>query len=227
MYFALGSAVWLIYTLDHLNDARKLRNPTSFRHSIHKTYSSTLIKLVLITVALATINLFWLPREVLFWGFTLGFFSMFYLKISSILGKKGIKEILIAIIYAGGIFLYPLITMPLTLQIVWEIISLLLLAFVNLCLISMFEKNEDKNNGFPSIASLLSSRLLIRVIYSILIALTCLVLSASVLGFDFGYTMFVAVGISIYTMIIWKKDYIENGWYRYLSDAVFLVPLVL
>ena len=66
---ALGITVWIIYTVDHLLDVRRMRQEASTeRHLFHQRHLRTLSVWVIVAIVLDTIMVLFIRREVFVWG---------------------------------------------------------------------------------------------------------------------------------------------------------------
>src|SRR5687767_3029402 len=69
---ALGLTVWIIYTIDHLLDARKIHvSASTERHRYHQTNFTPLLYALLIALLVDLIFVFLLRRIVFQWGIVL------------------------------------------------------------------------------------------------------------------------------------------------------------
>src|SRR6478609_2759298 len=68
-WMSLGLTVWIIYTADHLLDARKINEPASTkRHRYHQKNFTLLLCILLFAVLVDLIFVFLLRRIVFQWG---------------------------------------------------------------------------------------------------------------------------------------------------------------
>ncbi|GMQ27949.1 hypothetical protein [Algoriphagus confluentis] len=165
----LGMAVWCIYTLDHILDARKLKSPLSSRHVFYQRWGGVLWFFVIPTVLLGlflSYRVLGLGKE-LYFSLGLGIvilLTMFFLR------KAGqaaglIKELSTAVFYVLGIAWIPLLRLEVidwTWQNLLFIPAYMALAFLNLLMFSFLDRKEDAALGFPSAAlTLVPERLLV------------------------------------------------------------------
>lgn len=159
VYLLLGLAVWCIYTLDHVLDARQLTTLVSSRFVFYQKYGRVLM---LFVVPIALCGLF-LAYRVLDLGrelyLSLGLAAIILLTML-LLRKAGkmaglIKEFSTAIFYVLGIAWLPLLRLE---GIDWTWQNLLFLpayiglAFLNLLMFSFLDRKEDEIHGFASAA---------------------------------------------------------------------------
>jgi len=164
-YLLMALAVWGIYTLDHLIDVLNLKGiAQTKRHSFHQKHFKTIFifwgSMVLLGVGL----LFLLEslRYLLLPGTLLVITMGLWMAIIRKFVPKAIwlKEISIALFYVVGIILVPFLKLD------WDLINstfyfmglgYVLVAWLNLLILSFLDKESDKIDGFESILSLLSN----------------------------------------------------------------------
>ena len=150
---ALAVCIWLIYTLDHQRDVRHKLHQKGARRIFHKKNQKAIIVTALFVGLLGLTLLFYLPLELIQSGLFVALMCLVYLILSAGLSAFLVKEIIVALLYGGGVFLFPLIQMDQLDGIhglLW--MQLALLAFVNIVLISTFELEEDRFNEFGSLS---------------------------------------------------------------------------
>ena len=219
-YFLLGSTIWLIYTLDHIQDAEKAPGSTRARYIFHRKYKFQLVFLAVCLILLMVPVAFFIPLAVLMGGLILGLLSLIYLIIHAKLSRVFSKELYVALIYSLGILMVPmLMAKAFKLE---TFVLLVLLSFTNLVLFSWFEERDDAIDGFDSIATQMGRKKLERLV----ILLVSIGVAISVLRLDRLHIFFL-VGFTTYSlMIIFPKWFRLNNKYRSLGDSVFLWPIV-
>lgn len=220
VYFLLASAVWLIYTTDHLRDAKQAKRPKRARYLFHERNESSLKIAIGIVIFSSIVCVLMVPMIILFVGMILGALSLAYLTIQNWLSHHGLKELYVSIIYSSGILLAPFV---LSQKFDWFIFtSLLLVAFLNLILFSWFEKDEDEKDRFNSIATKWKPQSLLKLI----LVLISIGITISVLNFSFVSIYFLVVFIAFSAMVLKKKFLTETNSYRLIGDGVFLLPIL-
>ncbi len=220
VYFLLASTVWLIYTLDHIQDADKAPKAKRGRYIFHRRHKSILIIVAICLIFLMIPFAFFIPLAILLGGLLLGLLSLVYLLVQSKLPKYFSKELYVAIVYSTGILLVPII-MGQSFQ--WDILVLLiLLSFTNLILFSWFEEKEDASDGFNSLATEVGGKRLEKLT----LLLISVGFSLSIIKWDVIHVFFL-IAFSMYVMMVlfpvWFK---KNERYRSLGDSVFLFPIL-
>ena len=237
-YMALGIAVWLIYTLDHLWDARKIpHEANTLRHRFHQK-NFVVLSIVWLIIALlgAWLALSLLTQAVFWYGLILCALVLGHFLLSLIDGLKNTlfiqKETRTALIYSLGVALAPV---SLSLDFSYLMLSLItaqvfLIAWVNLLIISYFEYESDQRDVHISTAIKLGKGKTIKLV-NILIVSQIIVGLISFVLFDIYLflPLFILILMSLtLVLIIEKRSYFkENERYRALSDAIFYLPIIL
>lgn len=219
--YLLAVAVWLIYTIDHIKDSLRAKAPLRERYSFHLKHKRWLLILVFILgfsciPILLTIEV----SNILITGMGIVTLSAIFLLFQREFSKIGIKEVYVAMVYSLGILITPLTLLGEFHAVVF--INLFLITCTNLILFSWNEENEDKKDGFISIAVILGfekTKLILVSLCAIGLALSLLSLEL-----DLRYSFFV-ISFIIYLLMILKREwFINNGMFRTIGDGVFLLP---
>ncbi len=222
-YVLLGSSIWLIYTIDHLRDAKTAVSGKRERYVFHATNERWLKLIAVIVLILAGTCLLFVQKSIMIGGSILVAFSTLYVVFQSSFAKLGLKELYISIVYTLGILVAP-IALSRSFDS-YSFFLLWILTYLNLIIFSWFERDDDVSDSFASIATKWGSDKLIK-----------LILVISSLGFALGLLSISEKGIySIYLIIIliifillvfnpaWAK---QKSRYRTIGDAVFLLPIL-
>ena len=228
-YFViLFLAVFFIYTLDHLIDARRIgKKTTRFRYQFHNQHFVFISFFTFVSGFLALFAALYYLSAAIIWGGLLLFVGVvIHLILAQYTRLPFMKEFSVAFYYTTGIWLVPLVEGKALNVTVWAYFALFYLSvFVSLALFSFFEIKEDRKDGSNSIAVFLGeqkSKWLIRVLLVI-----CLVL--------LFYTWYLAeesqkyiVGPAIvlfvhFFMFFFPGFFNKNEIYRIVGDGVFLV----
>jgi len=152
----LPAAIWVVYTMDHLMDARRIGSSArSLRHQVHACHFRWLSPLtVLIGTAACVAAFLWLPPVLLVPGLLVAFCVALYL-IGTQLGRAGLwwKEPAAGLLYAVGIWYAPLVQSGEANG--WTVLCLAMFAgaaVLNLLLCSLFEIALDQEEGHGSSA---------------------------------------------------------------------------
>src|SRR4051812_9025759 len=114
---SLGLTVWIIYTADHLLDAKKITETASTeRHRFHQRNFKVLFIALMVASLVVSILIFFIRRPVFIGGLLLSVIVIIYLMLQRYL--KFVKEFVGALLYSGGVMLAPLSLMNKPLS--WE-----------------------------------------------------------------------------------------------------------
>ncbi len=228
----LGLTVWLIYTFDHLQDAKKINDVANTeRHKFHQKNFSSLTIISALVLVLIAILIFYLPVTTVVMGAALACFVVAYFIILHFLGLNSSyhKEILIAIIYASGIFLAPMSIYDGAIELVTILIfgQFVNLALINLLIFSWLERDKDRVNGFPSLVNIVgghwSKRLIIMLIGLQLALSLFMVIRFGIVDVSLIIVTMTAIlgGIAFFS-----EYFYQNERYRLIGDFVFLIPII-
>jgi hypothetical protein len=238
IYVALGLAVWLIYTLDHLLDAYKIPHTAhTQRHRFHQKYLLALsITWILgaacgFWIALQLPIRLWVGGVVMLGLVALHFLLNFWFNIS----KKQLiwqKETRIAIFYSLGVALGPLsevqyFAYPL---IFWMLLMIFGLAWLNLLLISLYESEIDFKDLHDSTAQRLGQASLEIILARLSWLIGVFWLLGVYLFFHGLWVSWILLGLMWFTLeqVRHSPNYFRVGErYRAWSDFVFLYPYFL
>lgn len=216
---ALALSVWIIYTLDHLWDARQY--PYSRRYIFYKQYAKPLQIMLVFAVSLLAIFVFYLPFALVIKGVLIALPIVAYQVLliwRPVIGTY-LKEVSIAFCYTFGVSIFLLEDMhrlPAFL-ILW----LFLLAWLSLVIYSYIEKKEELAFGMKNIVYLLGNRSINKLLKGIGLLLCML---SIYIGFELLSSIpfiFTALLMVILTSIL---PLFDSGKHRYLGEAVFFIP---
>jgi len=220
---SLGLTVWVVYTTDHLLDARKvIGNASTERHQFHQRYHRILIPCVIVAVLTDTVIVSFIRRPVLGGGVVLIAVVGIYLLVQQY--TKIFKEIFVAGMYTIGILL-PSIMVTRVPYHAWPWVLLLqffLLALTNLLLFSWFDHEfdaRDKRSSFVTIVGPERTRIIIGVLFVIMGLLTFFsqALKAS---------LYLLAADSMLLGIFLRPEFFRKvDRFRLLGDAVFFILL--
>lgn len=231
---ALGLTVWIIYTIDHLLDARKIKSKDAlFRHILHYKNAPYIFGLIAVVIMVLIFVLQNLQPVLITYGLGLGFAVFCYLVFVHFVRKKVYwgKEWFIALVYATGICLPTFAyiqEVPSILIYFW--LQLFLLASINLILFNMIEYKVDKKQGFYSFSTVKGVDFSRKVILFLLLAFS-IIWSSSFLVFDadrlLDYQAVFILMASVLAMVLSKEVVLrQEEWYRVVGDIVFVLPLI-
>jgi len=225
---ALGIMIWLIYTLDHLLDARKNDHPSNKRHAFHQLYFRQIFIAWIILALIGLLILPLLPFTVLKLGIVLLSIVVLYfiLLFFSVLKSGKYKEAVIALVYSLGLVLIP-IALGQNLdhvQLAWIISVYFILAFINLVLFSIYEEEEDILDGHFSIVQSIGQQnavFFVKVLW--LIGMTIVILGEPI----FQNYIFVLMFILLGPLLFFRNHFAPSARYRLIGDGIFILPILV
>ncbi len=234
VYIALFLCIWMIYTLDHLLDAKKAKEiPTMKRHKFHQQYGTILFYVLFMTAMTSLSVLFFLPPQILLYGgITAGIIAGYFL-LTWWLKVFVAKEILIAVLYSSGVCLAPMVLQSeFSLNQLFIYVQVALVAFNNLLLFSFYDSEDDLKDGYSSWATINGALQTKRFLtFSMIVSLMIIVLMLILGGESEAYFVF---QISLFFMIlvlgalfIGVRKLQSEYWFRLLGDGVFMFPGVM
>ena len=223
---ALGLTVWLIYTTDHLLDARSIEGEAAtLRHRFHQKYSTPLMICVAIGLVVDAVFVFYIRPQVFKWGVILSLTVAAYLVIQRYL--KFLKEIVIATLYTCGVLL-PSITVTNLVPDVfhWTIIfQFALLALTNLLIFSWFDNELDWKHNQHSFVTFFGKRVTEWII-ALLIGAN-LVIGTMTIDYDArAAIILILMDVCLMMVFLFRKSLKRNDRYRSIGDSIFLFPLL-
>jgi hypothetical protein len=228
-------AVWLIYTIDHLIDASKLKNDkASFRHLFHQKHFKELTILWIIVFLFSVFFSFFLPFETRKVGFVASSLVIVHLVLVYLLGSRMSifiqKELGIAFTYCVGIAVGPVsLSAGLDGFGYFLLGQIFLLAFINLLEFSWFDRKIDKRQQHSSVVLNLGERMVVELIF-FTFALFILTLVLAFLFFP-QYSKYEVIlgfmGFVLFVIIAFHRFFAQSDRYRVLGDMVFILPSIL
>lgn len=153
-WILLPLATWVIYSADHLLDAR--HTGPGAQQPRHRFYHRQFVALAALTLPLVMVGgllgILWLPRSLLVPGLAVGVAAVIHLALARRKNRVVSKELSVASIYVGGIWFGPLTLAPELSGSTFAFVGLhLIAAFLNLIAFAVFEERQDKLDGHASI----------------------------------------------------------------------------
>jgi hypothetical protein len=226
---ALALTVWIIYTTDHLRDARKIgKIASSKRHQFHQANFNTLLLTVAVALLVDCLMLFFIRKQVFVWGAWLIAFVALYL----LLHRKFafLKEFFVAIMYMAGVLLLSLAVT--TMAISWLQVGLMMqffiLALLNLLIFSWYDSESDSSDNLSSFVTRFGkpfTEKFIRFLFAILFAFN---ISQLILSGAYRYILVATLMmIVLFLIFIFPRVFGRNDFYRLLGDSIFMFPIVI
>jgi hypothetical protein len=225
---ALALTVWIIYTADHLRDARKITGKASTeRHRFHQVHYRKLIILTTVALCLDVIAILFIKQQVLQWGVALSLVVFAYLLVQGFL--KFLKELFIAILYTCGILLLslPVSSLKFGPPYYLLVVQFFIAALANLLMFSWFDREfdqQDKRYSFVTKTGEVTTRAIVWFLLLLLLALTLiqslngtLLIPSLIIG---------CMGLMLLMIFLYRESLANMDRFRLLGDAVFLVPVI-
>ncbi|MBU1008908.1 MAG: hypothetical protein KKD74_02120 [Bacteroidetes bacterium] len=237
-YIAFPFAVWVLYTTDHLIDARVLNkialNPRHRFHQLHFCKLVASVCLVGIGVLVMVFSQASLPLMLAGIGlFLLSLVHMLMVNFTSRGRSQWVqKELMVALIYTGGSWMGPLVwtnDVP-SVAVITVMVSFLLTVWGEGMLVAAFELQMDAADGQASIATRLGmsklrpwllvyffAQLLLLVLF-LLVVTEISVPAVLILGLMNG---------TLLGLLIFPKPFVRNGMYHLIGELIFFLPALL
>jgi len=224
---ALGLTVWVIYTADHLRDAREIgKSASTLRHRFHQEHFRTLLIAAVLAVLVNVFIVFFLRKQIFVRGSVLAAGVGMYLIVQRYL--KFLKEICIAFLYTCGVLLpsYTLTKVELTPAHYLLIVQFGMVAWLNLLIFSWFDREGDKKDKQTSFVTMLGEPITRASIWC-LIGGIFLVTVFSLYNTEMKPAVLIVatMGLVLALIFAFRENFARRDYYRLLGDAVFLLPL--
>jgi 4-hydroxybenzoate polyprenyltransferase len=226
---ALVLTVWIVYTADHLRDAKQIQKEASTaRHFFHQRYFKPIFICMVIAILVDITMLFFLRKQVFFWGLLLSLCVCVYLAIQS--KFPYVKEMFVAALYTAGVLLPALVLTDMKIGISHHlvIIQFFLIALLNLLVYSWYDADTDRKDGLRSIVTYFDASVTKRLIVTLMI-LTFILIASSIAFFEFSLIQLTMLLMLTSMLMItkWKKKLQQHDLYRIAGDAVFFIPAIM
>jgi len=225
---SLGLTVWIIYTTDHLLDARKIPGRASTeRHRFHQQHFRTLAAGVVIAAVIDFVLILFIKRAVLYGGFLTFAVVLVYLALHRKLAW--LKEGVVALLYCAGVLLPSLLVTPIELQTADYVLFLLffLTALINLLMFSWFDREYDLADRHQSFVTVMGADRTF-VLLLILFVLNAGLCAYGLLVTEYYAAFFIPLLMNgvLALILAWRGWFAQHDRFRLLGDAVFLLPFL-
>jgi hypothetical protein len=223
----LGLTVWIIYSTDHLLDARRIETEAAtHRHSFYQRHFRTL---VVITVAAAVADGL-MAMQIRPAVFQAGLILAAPVAVYLIAQRYfvSVKELLGAILYTAGAILPAYIFMGDRTVSATQggfVTAFFLIAWANLLVFSYFDCEPDMKNAQSSFATRWGLRITRQVIFALLslgLGLCGYLLFANVLP----ALVLIAMNLVLFALMCYPGYFSQGDRFRMVGDSIFLIPLV-
>jgi hypothetical protein len=224
---ALGLTVWIIYTIDHLRDAKRIKHRASTkRHRFHQQHFQSLIVFVGIAILLDIIAIFFIRLQIFERGMALAFIVTVYL-----IGQRSLrflKEIFIALLYTCGVLLLSISVTHVQLNSMHYllIVQFGLIAWINLVMFSWFDKEydqQDNQNSFVTILGQYTTKICLYSLFGLNFLLT--VIQIYLHGLLSPFLVLLLMNATLLFIFLFRTVLSKNDLYRLIGDAVFFFPV--
>jgi 4-hydroxybenzoate polyprenyltransferase len=227
-YLSLGITVWIIYTTDHLFDARKIKTVASTaRHRFHQRNFNVLSVFVLLAIAVDLVLILFVKKPVLYGGFLIASVVGLYLIVHRQLAF--LKEAVVATLYSAGILL-PSVTVTSTdLSPDHYILFVLFFttALINLLMFSWFDLKNDLADETQSFVTVMGDKRTLRVLWLIFMLNAALCIYFLYERQHINHAIIIIVmNATLLIILVFRKWFVSHDRYRLLGDAVFLFPFI-
>jgi hypothetical protein len=225
---ALALSVWIIYTADHLWDAKKiLKVASSRRHAFHQKHFILLMAALVVATIVNSFMIFYIRPAVFRWGIVLLALIAVYIFVQY--RFHFMKEIFVACLYVMGVLL-PALAVT-NVEITWfhgaMVVELLLICLLNLYIFSWFDAGPDARDKLGSFVTRFGkyrTAQLIKTLFFLVIAGGTVVLVMSNFQPTAYFPLF--MGTVLYVIFAYPDFFARGEYYRLLGDAIFLFPLL-
>jgi len=236
IYASLFTSVWLIYTIDHLIDARRINgNAESFRHRFHQKNFTKLTILWIVVFLFGTVfSILFLPEETIKVGLVAVALVIVHLVLVYLLGTRVSifiqKELGVAFTYCLGVAVGPVSMSDGVHGFGYFFLGqIFVLALINLLEFSWFDKKLDSRQGHTSVVRGLGEKVVLELVF-FLFTLFILSMVVAFLFFPhYGkYEILIAImGAVLFLVFVFQNYFAKNDRYRMVGDMVFLLPVLM
>lgn len=233
-WITLVSAVWVIYTFDHILDGIRSKDKTINKTYIfHFSYRFQLMSVIAVVAGFATICvLFFLEKELIMFGVSTFVLVAIYLLLNYALHEKRRffpKELIISILYTWGVFGGCLILNDhVSMFEGLVIINYFLIVFGNVLLFSLFDSVEDGINKFNTLTVNFGTTFTKKLI---LVTLTTAFFFSMFIGLYYSQWLvsfiLAIMNLTLLLTILFPTFFSKNGYYRIIADAIFFLPAIV
>jgi 4-hydroxybenzoate polyprenyltransferase len=225
---ALGLTVWIIYTADHLHDASKIRNKaSSYRHRFHQRYFKTLLILMVIAMCIDIVVIFFIKKQVFFWG--LGLIVLIALYLITQRKLFFLKEFFVALMYTIGVLLpsFAVTSLEIDQNHYTLFFQFFLLALLNLLIFSLFDADKDSSDGLHSFVTHFGKPFVHKFIFILFLILAGINLFQIIkVDYLFEAIIILLMGGTMFLIFVLPKIFVRDEYYRMLGDAIFFLPVL-
>lgn len=224
---ALALTVWIIYTTDHLLDAKKVKgDASSERHRFHQLHFNALLICLIVATIVNALVVLYMRKSLLYYGVSLSIVVGLYLIVSRYL--KMLKEAFIAFIYTIGVML-PALSDREHMMDQYDLMLMFmffLTAITNLLVFSWFDIDKDRIDGHHSFVTFFGREKTKWIIHGVFISgvLIGLYLVAFWSYDPLAVVIIISMMLILLMILRYANVFGTEDRFRYLGDAVFFLP---
>lgn len=233
-WITLVSAVWVIYTSDHILDGFRSKKEFVFEtYRFHYYNRIVLISIgIVVIIVSAFFVFFYLEKKIIIYGIYTFILVAIYLLLNYFLKKKHRffpKELIIAVLYTWGIFGGVLILKG-NINIFQAVVifNYFLLVFSNVLLLSYFNSEKDAISNFNTVAVNFGKIFTRKLIYIILfLGFLISIIVGAWYGKWLILIIFGCMNLTLFLTVIFPSYFKNNGYYGIVADAIFFYPAAI
>ena len=237
----LALSVWIIYTLDHILDGKKLKSQSkTLRHYVHFRYQKWFFYAILCVALFAgSLVIQHLTKHVIKAGMVIAILTAFYLATNQwLMNKKPsytkifIKEIIIAFVVMLGFAWLPITNG----QFIWSssptfympLGVFFFINLINLLTFSRFDFRADSLSRFLSITRIIGVRKTRLTITALLVFTTVAVILSVLLNWIAiaMFLVFILMLSTLWIINLMPQFFSLYERYRFWGDFVFVIPML-
>jgi len=235
-WVVLSLSVWIIYTLDHLVDAYRLKTRAhTQRHLFVYRYFKVIVWLTALLLAIDFfLVLYYLDKEILFFGIGAGLFAVLYFAALQAAGSRKLvllqKELIVALLYSVGIWGVPLLNIEFYLHSgeMLTLVGFLFLTIANILVLSLYEHAQDKLDGHQTFAVAWGKPRSKQAVF--MFCGFIFLISGVLMVFGYEQKLKIAAGLFLLMagttvmLVRFPDSFRKNQVYRYLTEGIFWFP---
>ena len=234
LLLTLALAVWSVYTIDHLWDARRSPIPSlTYRHYIHHRYFGPLLWVLAGALTAGGVLAFYLPDETRRMGIILTVFILVYFLTTALWSSKPVyhKELLISVVYCCGVILGPYSLKQIQISAFHMLVCCQFgtLALSNLLIFAYFDTDSDGKQHFGSLSRTIGKSktrliafILLNVVFVSTVFSTIIWLDEPVIGQSQWVLALMTIPLAV--ILKWPAYFKQHDRFRVLGDITFFLP---
>lgn len=235
-WIVLGTAVWIMYTTDHLVDALRLGERSQSRRHLYVYRNFRTLKAVAVTLFFLDIVLviLFLGHVILVFGVVVGFLGLLYFyMLHRHGGKKALllpKELVVSLIYVAGIWGGPILdtAFPFEVYHLYLIVIFGLLVLAGVLILSYYDVTTDRADQhltFTVTSGVQQTRRVLLVLCVLSISFAVFLWVVYTKGIvRHAAVVYILMSLSILVLIRNSNLLRKQETFRFLAEMVFWIP---